>query len=66
MQDINKCVTSVSDYINFCLDSVIPTISFYVYSSDKPQGTVMKQLKGTYRHNSKDKQCWINMTINKK
>ncbi len=34
--DINEQVVVVSDYVNFCVDSVIPTKTFKVYSNDKP------------------------------
>ena len=35
-QDINEQVVAVSDYICFCVDSVIPTKTYKVYSNDKP------------------------------
>lgn len=78
--DINEYVASVSVYINFCVDSVIPTKSFYVYPNEKPwvslrneknsyrrkghTETMMKQSEGTYR--DKRHICWINMTIDKR
>ena len=34
--DINEWVGTVSSYIAFCVDSVIPTKSFKIYSNDKP------------------------------
>lgn len=41
--DINEQVETVTDYVNFCIDSVIPTKSFKVYPNDKPW--VSKNLK---------------------
>lgn len=34
--DINDRVVVVSDYVNFCVDSVLPTKTFKVHSNDKP------------------------------
>ena len=58
--DINAWVVAVSDYITFCMESVIPMKTFKVFPNDKPwvsyklnnperQNLQTRLLEGTYR-----------------
>lgn len=78
--DINDRVVVVSDYVNFCVDTVLPTKTIKVYSNDKPWLT--RELKkpfiqkgklienktsmqeGSYKGKAKDSWCWTNTNLN--